>query len=867
MRVPVSRSARTNVTPLREGYARAPGVDFSPLTNELRGFAKDLEQERKKAEEFDLQKRFIQETNELQSDFEIRKQQQPLGAQGFTSSVLDEYEQRHTKLLDEYYAKGYNVDALQGMAVRLGSLREQFGERALAFQADSTAKLADSEISQYTTQLSQFATNNPDGYLSSKDELRTAIDRFPGLTAQQKETLYENQLKVVQQGAAKGLAMTNPGLVLQALDPNGLTAPAAFAPSGGAYQTLSGWQSVAGNVAKTFGLNPTDVAAIMSYETGGTFSPTVMGGKGGRYMGLIQFGEWERQKYGITAQSTPEQWTTAITSFLNDRGFKPGMGVLDLYSTINAGRPGRYGASDGNGTVRSHVQKILGEHRGKAEAWLRQGAPVQEASGVGGGIVEIDPGGGPSVAPPEVSASVSDEFNPLTAKTGHPILDDMTGPERLQVLGWAREQQNRQSTALKASMDIAIQNATSSYMATGQYAGPVLTREQMVSVYGPIEGEQKWGQYAGAQATGQAIQRIKTLPPAQIEAQVAALRPNPSSPTFAEDQRFYEAAVNAQRTIAKQRADDPAAYVMQAFPEIGQQLQSASTPAERKAAYAALDRAYEQIGIPERERYYGTDEQIAAIGRQYEQAPAGQKLALIEGLASEMGWRGAGRTLGKGVGSEVAADFALYATLRTLPTYRATFERVMAGRDIIAKDPARKPSESLINQSFGAGVGRAINNLGPDLSRLYNEATAALYVKDGGQTKDRALSDPRLYQKSLREALGGQPDNPDTGIVNKSQGQARDWTILPAGVTGVQLDNWVEGLVPGDLTRLSVNGRQPTDKSGRHMPLQDIINEGVFVMMAPGIYGIKMASDGKFVGDGRGGAFQMRLDKDRMGIR
>lgn len=140
------------------------------------------------------------------------------------------------------------------------------------------------------------------------------------------------------------------------------SSPAANAPGP--------WQGVAVNVAKRFGIDPTDVAAVMSYETGGTFSPTIMGGTGGNYMGLIQFGPAERKKYGIDKGSTPEKWTQAVGDYLEDRGFKRGMGVLDLYSTINAGAPGRYEASDGNGTVRSHVQQILGAHREKAKGWL-----------------------------------------------------------------------------------------------------------------------------------------------------------------------------------------------------------------------------------------------------------------------------------------------------------------------------------------------------------------------------------------------------------------------------------------------------------------------------------------------------------------
>lgn len=141
-------------------------------------------------------------------------------------------------------------------------------------------------------------------------------------------------------------------------------------------QDGKGWTKVATDVARKFRLSPTEVAAVMSYETAGTFSPTIMGGKNGQYMGLIQFGPSERAKYGIDKNSTPEQWANAISGFLSDRGFKPGMGVKDLYSTINAGAPGRYAASDGNGTVESHVDKILREHMPVADKWLAGGGVV-----------------------------------------------------------------------------------------------------------------------------------------------------------------------------------------------------------------------------------------------------------------------------------------------------------------------------------------------------------------------------------------------------------------------------------------------------------------------------------------------------------
>ncbi len=65
----------------------------------------------------------------------------------------------------------------------------------------------------------------------------------------------------------------------------------------------------------------------------------------------------------------------AVVKYLKHRGFREGMSILDLYSTINAGSPGRYGASDANnggapGTVLDKVTKQMGGHRAKARALL-----------------------------------------------------------------------------------------------------------------------------------------------------------------------------------------------------------------------------------------------------------------------------------------------------------------------------------------------------------------------------------------------------------------------------------------------------------------------------------------------------------------
>jgi hypothetical protein len=112
--------------------------------------------------------------------------------------------------------------------------------------------------------------------------------------------------------------------------------------------------------AKSSGYNPDDLMKVIQYESSGR--PNVWGGKGNDYFGLIQFGPNERKQFGVdTKNPSAFNQIDATMKYLSSRGFKPGMGLMDLYSTVNAGSPGHYNASDGNGTVASHVAKMSGQ--------------------------------------------------------------------------------------------------------------------------------------------------------------------------------------------------------------------------------------------------------------------------------------------------------------------------------------------------------------------------------------------------------------------------------------------------------------------------------------------------------------------------
>ena len=129
--------------------------------------------------------------------------------------------------------------------------------------------------------------------------------------------------------------------------------------------------------AKELGTSPEDLATVISYES--KFRPNVWGGKGGNYLGLIQFGPSERRQFGVNDKQSFKEQMSAVVRFLKTRGFKPGMGLMDLYSTINAGTPGRYNASDGNGTVRSHTETMRRSEAARVKKFLESGSQENPA--------------------------------------------------------------------------------------------------------------------------------------------------------------------------------------------------------------------------------------------------------------------------------------------------------------------------------------------------------------------------------------------------------------------------------------------------------------------------------------------------------
>ncbi|MFK5598339.1 hypothetical protein ACFZ8E_15305 [Methylobacterium sp. HMF5984] len=148
--------------------------------------------------------------------------------------------------------------------------------------------------------------------------------------------------------------------------------------------------------AKDLGISAENLATVISYETAGSFDPWKRGPttKWGQYRGLIQWGQPQREKYGVTQDMSPGEQMKAVTRYLRDRGVRPGMGIHQVYGAINAGGVSeahlqmRDAAAGGApGTVREKVDNQMGPHRRKGVALLRadgsDGGATASADGSG----------------------------------------------------------------------------------------------------------------------------------------------------------------------------------------------------------------------------------------------------------------------------------------------------------------------------------------------------------------------------------------------------------------------------------------------------------------------------------------------------
>jgi len=302
------------------------------------------------------------------------QKQAPAGGAGFSSLLKQRLDTADKEIDDKLRGAGWSPSqrAIQAIQSQRADLRTQYSVKGTVFEHNArtteyetqTVKNRDAIVAEALT------TGDVKGGLNRVDELFS--DKRGILGAARTETMREESRRAVVDAVVGGLKASGKHNEAKALisemygevpaKPADAVRPAAI-------------NSVAGRL----GIAPRDLAAAISYETGGTFDPNKVGGKNNNYLGLIQFGPEERAKYGVRPGMSFEQQMVAVEGFLRDRGVKPGMDIGSIYTTINGGNPNvDRNKSDGNGTIAQHIERIKAGHYKSADQFLGgKGAPPQ----------------------------------------------------------------------------------------------------------------------------------------------------------------------------------------------------------------------------------------------------------------------------------------------------------------------------------------------------------------------------------------------------------------------------------------------------------------------------------------------------------
>lgn len=305
--------------------------------------------------------------------------------------------------------------------------------------------------------------------------------------------------------------------------------------------------------ATRLGVSPADLAAIISYETGGKFSPSIRGGKNNKHIGLIQFGEEEQRAYGANQNQTFEEQMGAVERYLKARGVKPGDDLKTLYKIVNAGnRNAPDTAFDGNGTIAQHVKKM-------SEMRFPPTAPP------GPGSELRYPPNGPPGLPAGLTAAAAPAAQPAT-----PVNAEMAAlVNKLPIetipgfISSANTLVNQQQALFRSQITVTEGDHVTAFM-NGKAVPRPLTEGEYIRAFGQIDGPQRFANYLQVQQLGSDMSSMKAMPPGQMVALTERYRPDPSKPGYELATKRYDTMVQAANRIMEARRADPIAYAQQA---------------------------------------------------------------------------------------------------------------------------------------------------------------------------------------------------------------------------------------------------------------------------------------------------------------
>lgn len=312
---------------------------------------------------------------------------------------------------------------------------------------------------------------------------------------------------------------------------------------------------------------------------------------------------------------------------------------------------------------------IIKAENGKAAASAY--TDEQIATGIGAALdgkpIPTDPkaitGRGGAVAQPTMLASIANmtATDVLTTRTGNPTIDNLPGDQKIQVFQLARTQANQGIAQAREVLKGRVLD-TAAALERGMDAPNRPTPSELITVFGQYEGMKIDQELGNAQAFGNDIRTVGTLPLSQQAVLLAARAPQPGE-GFATAQKRQEQLGKAIELVNKDREQDPSLAVLRtsqavqaAFKDLSKLMSSKTAdPAER----AQASQAYAAASLAEQQRLEITNQQILpksmvdAIAKQFATPPGegADAASVMRGMVEQWGkyWPMVGKQLAKGI--------------------------------------------------------------------------------------------------------------------------------------------------------------------------------------------------------------------------
>jgi tape measure domain-containing protein len=269
--------------------------------------------------------------------------------------------------------------------------KQRLAAAGLSTEGIDTAK----EVKEIFRRYDEQRIQNDRNAVDRQTDLQRRLEEFKTQTADGIGRIQEGYARSVSnilQDAGKKLGqLMEAGAQNAASTLTGAGGAAAGGGVGGGFVTggnLSSQAKALVAAAAKLGVSPLDLATIIGFETGGTYSPSKMGGAGGNYMGLIQFGPNERRQYGAhRGQSFEEQVQGPVVRYFQDRFKGVGMStqgadLLTLYRTVLGGNPkASLTGRDAFGTSPQSGVAAMAPHRAEARRRFFSGATISGFAG------------------------------------------------------------------------------------------------------------------------------------------------------------------------------------------------------------------------------------------------------------------------------------------------------------------------------------------------------------------------------------------------------------------------------------------------------------------------------------------------------